>query len=583
MTPVVINTIETKLKDYQNDFVQMKNVDGLLKNVMPYLGKIDAAKEWNDNPKVAYKMFLHTKSYHQFISEDSLILLGRTGTGKTAILRCLCENVNNNNISDYDYAVIVPFNEILYNLVNTTDDFSSSAIIKTQLMRSITMYFNCYIMKTLIKYRLADGKSKMRTYIQNNNLYDIGDIEYSRSGMNKFRNMVTAFKKMNNKAEEIANNIITVMDVVNAFTENGYEDAYDEMMEILKSHKILVLVDTLNEYDLRDIKIVMCMKALIATCFDYYNIAAQNHIYVKISIPSEIHTQLIEQLPGKQQGNTVVIQWSYNDLLKMIAIRLLYFSKTNQIEFFKFDDEYNFSDFYEDNSNAADAAKRMIYEFLPEICPTFLDYSFGTLSYCIKHTLKKPREIMAIFNSFISIIKEKQDFKYFIKNPQEISDVVHSTQEELITSAISMYTTSYPNILGACEIVLHGQYFYFQGKDLENRLKEAEVNKAGYDKNDIKRILLESGLVGKINEISYITCEEKVDSTLSRTNVRVIKAKFEYQVKGRLSLNKDDFYVLHPMCYEHFECMLDAKTLVYPESYNNDVEWMKSVKIKKWD
>lgn len=61
---------------------------------------------------------------------------------------------------------------------------------------------------------------------------------------------------------------------------------------------------------------------------------------------------------------------------------------------------------------------------------------------------------MTIFNYFLAKIYEEKDFKYFIHNPNEICNMIHSTQEEAISSALSMYTTSYKDIKEACEIVL---------------------------------------------------------------------------------------------------------------------------------
>ena len=131
-----------------------------------------------------------------------------------------------------------------------------------------------------------------------------------------------------------------------------------------------------------------------------------------------------------------------------------------------------------------------------------------------------------------------------------------------------------------------GGTYYFQGKDLNDKLKEAVVNRQGYDINDIKRILLERGLIGKINEISKKCVKEDEDGKNKRytiqNSIRIIKAKFEYQVKGRLPLNRDDYYVLHPMCYEHFECKVGSQTLVYPDEFGDEAEIMKSVQLKQW-
>lgn len=93
-------------------------------------------------------------------------------------------------------------------------------------------------------------------------------------------------------------------------------------------------------------------------------------------------------------------------------------------------------------------------------------------------------------------------------------------------------------------------------------------------------------LIGKINEISKKCVKEDEDSKNKRytiqNSIRIIKAKFEYQVKGRLSLNRDDYYVLHPMCYEHFECKVGSQTLVYPDEFGDEAEIMKSVQLKQW-
>ena len=580
------NAIKKQLEEFQDSINPMKNVDGLLKNVKLYLGKIDAVKEWNDNREEAYKRFLHTQSYCDFIDEDALILLGRTGTGKTSILRCLCENVNLKKVNSYDIAIMAQFNEILENLMDVVDDFNS-AMINSQLVRIISMYLNCYVMKALINQNMCKkNSSAMYSYIHKNHLYDLGDEKYIHSGISKIQKMIKASKQLSGKAGEVANNIATIADIIDAFKQNGYEEAYQEMINVLQSKRVLVLVDTLNEYDLRDARIVLCVKALIATCFEYYNNSAANNIFVKISIPSEIHTHLIEQLPGKQQGNTVVIQWTNNDLLKMIAIRLLAHSMKYEEKILKFEEKYKYEDFYDDNANSVENAKKMIYEILPESCPTSLEFSFDTLAYTIRHTLKKPRELMTIFNYFLAKIYEEKDSHFFITNPNEIRNMIHTTQEEMISSALSMYTTSYKEIKEACEIVLQGRRYYFQGKELEDKLKEAVVNRQGYDINDIKRILLESGLIGKINHIERKFVRTDEDSANKKdtiyNSIQIIKAKFEYQVKGRLSLNRNDFYVLHPMCYEHFECKVGSRTLVYPYQFGDDAEIMKSVRLKQW-
>ena len=159
----IYNSLEEELLRFEENTVQMRNVDGLLRYVPSYLGTIDADKEWNDNPEEAYRKFLHTQSYCDFINPDSLILLGRTGTGKTSILRCLCENVNKNNIDLYNSAIMVSFDDILCNLMETIDDFNNP-VISLQLKKGIAAYINCHVMKRLIRDEVADRSSAVHLF-----------------------------------------------------------------------------------------------------------------------------------------------------------------------------------------------------------------------------------------------------------------------------------------------------------------------------------------------------------------------------------------------------------------------------------
>lgn len=581
------NSNEIKQMDpfrFNDDLVQMKNIDCPWEFVDTYLGAADADKEWNDSPQEAYKTFLNTKSYFEFQHKNALILLGRTGTGKTAILRCLCESVNRGKVEDYDQAVIVSVDDILMDLMKASDDFDGPMIL-TELSRGISVYMNCHVMRLLVKGRERE-LTKIDSYLKTNNLYDILDADHNQYGLSKIRRVMEAAKEAPGAIGVAAGNILAIADVVAAFNKNGYAEAYAEMKAALEHQRVLILVDTSNNYDMRDKRLTVCVKALIETCFQFYNNAERTHIHMKISIPSEIHTQILESLPGKQHGNAVVIQWKNGDLLKMLAIRLLRYCESSKKDIFSFGKNYTYADFYDTNPNALSNAKRILHEILPPNCTTSLKYSFDTLAYCIRHTLKKPRELMIIFNYFIKHICEQNDSTHFISNPDYIRDVIHSTQEEMISGALSMYAVSYPGILHACETVLEGRKYCFTGKDLINKLKEAATNAFleahghGYDKDDIIRILLESGLVGRVNDISLMQVKDDDDRERSRENsIQIVKAKFEYQIKGRLFWHRETWYVLHPMCYEHFSCWVGEQTLVYPGDMD-DPEELRSVKLK---
>lgn len=371
------------------------------------------------------------------------------------------------------------------------------------------------------------------------------------------------------------------MSIRNKLKNDSYDEAKKELELLLKSfdYDYLVLIDNADNYPLKEASVIVTIKSLIKVCFSHYTEASEKHIYVKVSIPSEVYTSVFNELPGKRQGNTVVIQWTNNELKRMIALRLVHLYSlckvgksmsgfelpTHRWIFACFEGISNKSLYYDNNPDSVSNAKRLFGLFLPERTPTSLSFALDTFGYILHHTLKKPREVIMLFDQIIDIIDSNNSINYFKNNPEKIRDVVHGSQEMLISSALSMYTDTYEDITDVCRAVLSNSIFCFSEVMLDKRLKSKVYNKS-YDIDDVKRILLESGLVGEITNVH-----------ISENNIYHIKAKFEYQIKGKLSFVKTMGYVLHPMCYEHYLCRIHEDALVLPNGLDSTDEIINSI------
>ena len=359
--------------------VEMKSADGFLPNPIQYIGEEDAAIEWNKDPEMAEKRFLYTGAYRSFAESNALILLGRTGTGKTSILRCMYEEIEQRRkgvepeverlkaIENYDLAFIVQFKDILPALAKEGIDFSAPTTIY-DLPKIIKMWVHTMMMLEIVKNKSVQRSiqsiqlTHIKGYLEKKLLYRNNHVV--EGGIRSLLDSV------NHVAHDSGNfGLLFISDFINNLLEAGYEDALKEMYAFLSGKRALVLVDTVNEYDLRDRSILLCTKALIATCFQFYEDSTRDRIWLKISLPSEIYTMLVDSLPGKQRHNTVVIQWSSKELIKMIAIRLLECQDKGYIQF---DSPFKYKNFYDTDPNAYDNAMELISEILPEKCPTSL-------------------------------------------------------------------------------------------------------------------------------------------------------------------------------------------------------------------
>lgn len=560
----------------------------LAKDVDSYLGEVDAWGEWKKDRDLARHMFLHTDAYTEFLKDSSLILLGRTGVGKTAILLSAEEHMKNgeNCRENFSSVTNIDTTELLIYLSNCIELSTLSPItISSEIKKIINVFITTAIMKDIV---LNSSCKNQELKIIEKYLDDNGFIKHSN-----WKNFISIFLDetenidINNEKIETARDVTkSITRIVEKFRSKGFGDAEEALGQYLsKNGRAVVLIDSLNEYNVNNKDMVLIVKGLIEMCFHYYNNPDIN-ILLKIALPSEIYNKVLTKLPSKEMGNTVVINWKYKELVILLALRIYAKYKAGSLELFPFCEKYKDYDvFYADTNKEAYAdSLDLISNFLPEVCPTTLTFPFLTLPYCIRHTLKKPREIIYMFNVIIDTLYKYKDVKYFVNHPEKIKETIHKTQERMIGSALSMYANTYESIYAACKLLVHNRYFVFQGKDISNDIKRAvyEANNvqnqlkttADYidngvqyllDEVEFKRILLESGLVGKIANISTIN-EDNVKLG-NNEKICILSANFDFNVSATAAsymFIDDDQYVFHPMCYENYLCLIDKNTLVYP-------------------
>lgn len=568
-------TVSGKYDLRNKSYKQMPSVASIAREAKNHLGVGLAEKEWQDNPKLASQKFLHIGAYHNFLDEDTLILLGRTGTGKTSILKSIEYNINNGQVDNYSLVILDDFTDLFNVLLKQTAMESESTTLYQMETIIDTTVITMVMLHVVEKFPQAEELNKVRDYLDDSGLYSNSKTKrFLRKILSSFRSSST------NSVADIYNSVADIYSFIKNELTAKYSEAKDELIDFLADKKVLVMFDSLNNYNVCEKNEILAVKALISTCFKYYVDNASSHIYLKIALPSEVHTRILDSLPGKQQGNTVLIQWNYKELTSFVALRFQYWctdikSKSYNLDL-SFARDYKYEDFSLNNIDAYGKSKELLKNILPNTCPTCSLREFDTISYCMRHTLKKPREILMLFNALLEEIIVQKNSRFFIDNPNEIKNTIHSTQESMVKSALSMYENSFRLINDACYVVLNSMRFVFSLSDIKSKLKEAErqVNNA-YDRDEILRVLFESGLVGVINEVRHINKPAEIFKTNEPFDF--IIANFEYQIKGKITPALSDQYVIHPMCYEYYRCLVDTHAMVYPNRFADEDDIINAI------
>lgn len=499
---------------------------------------------------------MNVNAYKEFKDTHYIGLVGRTGTGKTSIIRKLTDDIRNEESECFSYVVELSLKDYLLEIPNYTSINSS-----IQSMAEVEKNIELYIKLCVMKYIVSNKELFLKDKFGENNIKIIENY-LSTKGIKRETDIVR--KILNTLSEmkydtSLSTAVSAISKITLSLTGEDYDKAVESLSAILMEAPILVIIDTLEHYDIRDEQLLIIARALITVSFHYaWNFHKEN-MFIKYAMPSEIYTQVRSLLPAKFVGREIYIEWNYKDLVKMVAIKF-YCYAINHKDFFDFISNYSLDDLYED----AQTAMNLIYEFLPEMCPATIALKFDTMAYCIRHTQKKPRQLLMVMDALIGYIVERNNKNLLKMNTNKVRYLIHSVQEEMIMDSISMYRDSIPQLLKIFSEIISGKQYKFCAKELEEYIRGAKtLYREKLRAEDIKRVLIESGIIGLQEKEKYIPENSKWFE--NEKVIRVMDASFEYQIKGNLIYNENSIMLIHPMCYEYFKCEISKYTMVYPD------------------
>lgn len=546
------------LERYEEKWRPCKQVIPPANDIPEYLGELDADLEWSNDTEGAYKKFLNIEAYKKFIENGNLILMGRTGTGKSSILHRYAYAINSGEISDFSMAICINLEELFKVLIHYT--FIENIRNDTYIKDAIEIVIKLHVIKELVNRFSNVDRCK---YEYNPRMLQL--TKYLRlHGITRYTNIVRKLSDQIDEYNEPNSNIRdVVLELKKAYKDLEEEGIQNILHSILVDQKMLILIDSLDHYDITEKKVIYINKALVEVVFDYFKDFSSQNILLKAAIPSEIYTHIIEQIAAKKKTKTVAIEWRFKDIVKMIALKVYYYFDINNRTLAE--DvlvKYAIEDLFD-----YDTAYSFLHEILPLTCRACIPVDFETIPYCIRHTQKKPRQIVTIFNALIDKICLENQFDYFKKNSEEICNYVHMAQKSIINDALNMYNVvAKEKILPIVKSVLDKKKIILDASELNNAIKDAQgiIGSVGLSDSEVKQILIESGMIGQLLEDHYV--QENSYHFNNRQVLKISIALFEYQIKDTLPQVKSGKYVLHPMCYEYYNNELDYNCLVYPSS-----------------
>lgn len=514
------------------------------------IGVPDAKDEWQENKNEAEAKFINIDSYNEFTDPSALFLVGRIGTGKTAILNKLQYSIQQGQNSHYQSVVLIDANDYIAQLSSTlrsrgVSDYSYTEI-ENFAIKEWKKVINTIAMKALYDRYIVNDISKRKSiqaYLATQKLLKVGMDP---------RRILDLISENLRTSDSVINKAAAVLSEIASENIGGYNMALSEMEDELKStnNKMLILVDSVERYEFHDRIVLAVLNAMVDVCM-YFN-EDEKGISVKMALPSELVPNLLSINLEKTINKMVYIRWNQADLKALIAVRLYkYITKAN-------------------GSVDLDTAIDFFNKYYEEYCETTQNFKFPTFAYCMSYTQKKPRQLISIFNTWLNLER-----KFPQRNRMSLVSYAIAQHELIrVQGAFTIYSSVHPNMFDMFKKTFANQKYCFSESEFDRWLKACASLRGNMDAYDLKRYFVASGLVGIMVELHTI---EK--GRLPFENDRVIRIKevlFEYQYKDRLPFNSQTKFCLHPMCYRVLSTTIDLNTFVYPkplEIENEYVPW----------
>ena len=462
----------------------------------------------------------HSRIYEKGIGDPSLII-GRRGSGKTAYLQFL-EDSNR-----YGLIVRLKKDDAMSEIIQQMESANIGASYVEQIAR---LWLGLLYIAVIAEMNKAfpniiagdEDLVKIRTEL----------------GLNDTDSPISLIHKILKRAAQRSQegwwaNVVNLLESLLSIKQASIEFLEEKISKICKCHKlkILISIDSLEEYDITDYKKDSALKGFLKAVGHFNNV--RNGIRIRCCLPSETYAHLlnISSNPDKDFPSSMTLHWRAKELLSLLAHRIAIHMEL-----------------YGDGPDADIKTALAIDRTHPAGVNEFLDLALGTvlinengntekpIFFLLRHTQMIPRHLVMLLNDIMRDTDHHFHRKYFDVPDSIIKNIVASRSNEISNGIINAYRYVYPNSEKTLKTAVAHLPSVFSESDMDKvfsrRLKSIE-NGSQRNSSDILEMLIRTGCVGRV-----------LDS-----DERYVRGLFEYNARVPPFSEQDKFCV-HPM----FKC-----------------------------
>lgn len=513
---------------------------GYLTTTLP-LGPSDAAEI--KDLEVAARLFdPHNDSFNTLLRRDLSVLIGRRGSGKTALLNSYTyrpfldkyfkPHVNRaaSDYRAYDLVIAIEtykhFDDMQKLVVRDANVFRPVEAIVEDWASVVTDYFFARLVaEELDAHRSTRAIEQLRLYL------DQDEDDYKRY----VREMVWGVKLLD-KLKRLVRG-----DASKYPTRLNREDALAFAVEHLTETKrrALIVFDSMDEYNISNDAFNRTLAALIRF-ISHFN-SRQEQVRIKLVLPSEIFPEInrASANPLKDLVNVDQLSWVPTELEQIAAHRFRLF-----LELYDSDYAIELSDL--------DLNKRhIVHSFWRRFFPVAHKNAYGVnedpMTYVLRHTQLLPRQFLMILQQIIvKSCRATGGYREF--KTAAISEAIDAMEPRIAAEILGAFSHIYPRAEELCKPVFANFPTVFTYEELEDKWRKkgrpvAKTLFPEFDTPQFAEMLVRMGIIG----IGHVETE------------RYYEGRFGYDSLDPANIGDGHELCLHPIFSKKFNAGGNAK------------------------
>ena len=468
--------------------------------------------------------FDHTRFNREALSPKVFLIIGRRGAGKTALSQFFSFQQLMPNVTTIEVDEPAAFQQLMSKLAE-----SAATAREVAIPRLVKIWE--FVIWSTIFWELQDRDPRIKAAV----LFTDRTDHPSTFIRQVLKTLVTRFIESNND----------LADELEDFIGNErIERAKKAVLDVVSGNKVIIALDTMENYAVRDESMMRSMGALIQFASRFNRNYARNGIYLKVFVMAEIFPYLKEEVslnPLKFIHDEMYLQWRPKDLMRLISWRYDRYLKENKL--------LTPSVSKLDWDNHSDVLKEKWEPYWGKKLKTKQGLVEETFPYVLRHTQLRPRQLIVLCNSVASHAQDCDTFPRF--GPESIIEGLQRAEKRLAEEVMNSYSSVYPGAARIAE-ALSGLPLIFKGNELDKRAPQtaSQWPPGEYSSYAFRQFVSELGIVGRVRHLNEKT--------------GIVEADFEYAGESRISLLVNDLCVIHPMFYKKLNIRMTRNLCVYP-------------------